>query len=273
MASLEPMLGSCVCAALDELDVMLSKVLHETRLMCRTQYRGTTQLQTSCQRVQSLMQECLLRHARLSHYLEKVRETQNVVARIKSTETAITVSKQEVFTKLGLNAKQERKVRDLVRKVRTKEKEYLVHAQRSNHKIVYNTAEDSLICKTKTNNPANFDSFAHTQKAGNAGVSLSKILAYAKRIGRATSLQPFQETNVYPEETEFKNSILHRPKLFSVEQYVNSSASTNSKATKAVEMTETGTNQKSSTTISASNQGIMPGSPSVAQAQTSFDEV
>ena len=203
MAEKEQSVGFRVCQALNDMEMLVFRLVKETKSVCRTHHRDSAQLQSSSQRLQTIAQELAMSDVRLTELLTEVAEVGLIAGRVEAAEAAIQTSKQKMFGELAANAKIETQLRELVARVRENEK---VDAGRE-------TSRETTVPAASSSSSASA-SFLRTSSP----IAVRDLLRYAKRIGTATALQPNQPPGIYPEAEQMKKSILHHPERFAVKK-------------------------------------------------------
>jgi hypothetical protein len=209
-------LGLRVCAAIRDVRSRVFDLVGETKEMCRKFHMdGTAQLESNSQRLQCLAQELVDGDVQLRQLLESVRAVGCTASRVVEAEAGVRAAKRKLIGELTANARREKQLRDLVRRVRASEASTTELAGGSaaagGLRNVVEPASAAGAAATAAAAPAGDD-------GGDAGVPLRELLRYARRIGASTSHQPNQPRRVFPLPAQMKDSILHHPERFAVKR-------------------------------------------------------
>ncbi len=206
-------MGLRVCAVIRDVRSRVFDLVGEAKEMCRKFHMdGTAQLESNSQRLQCLAQELVDGDAQLRRLLESVRSVGCTASRVVEAEAGVRAAKRTLIGELTANARREKQLRDLVRRVRASEASTteLAGAGTSNAAESTSAAASSSSVGAAAPTPP--------EDGENAGVPLRELLRYARRIGASTSHQPNQPWRVFPLPAQMKDSILHHPERFAVKR-------------------------------------------------------
>jgi len=186
-------LGTRVVVGIRRLEAAIANFIREAGVMRRTRHRDTVQLSSSAQKLQDAAFGVVNSELDLQELFREVHVVEIAARRIEKIEADIAAAKAIMFRELADNEQRERKLRASISRVRASEAATLSRELANDDELI--TAD----------NPA-------------PRVNLTRLLQYAKRIGRSTSLQHGQPPTLFPDAEEMKDSILHTPLSFAVKR-------------------------------------------------------